>query len=222
MKLRGIILDFDGTLVDSEPWYFRANRDAFAAFGHKLDEQEYYHHWSLMGAGIHGEIERHGLEGIDTDRVRAVSRENYRHIVETETIPLMPYARELLTNLPALGFRVIIASNTSEDLIRSILSGAGFNAIPVPIVGGDAFRPKPDPAIFLAAAQQTGLDKRQCLILEDTDKGVRAARAAGIPFAVIHCPLYSEYSPEDAIAKFADLESFYRFLTMGAAAVKGQ
>ena len=215
MTFKGIILDFDGTLVDSEPFYFRANRDAFAAFGHKLNEQEYYHYWSLMGAGVHGEIKRHGLKGIDTDRLRTIGRKNYHHIVETEAIPLLPGARELLIDLPALGFHVIIASNTSEGLIRCILSRAGFQTDSVPIVGGDVFRPKPDPDLFLAAAQQTGLDKSQCLILEDTDKGVRAARAARIPFAVIHSPLYPDYFPEDAIAKFTDLNSFYRFLRDG-------
>lgn len=210
---KGIILDFDGTLVDSEPFYFRANRDAFAVFGHTISEQEYYHHWSLMGFGIAGEIGRYKLEGIDRDLVRTLSRENYRRIVETEPIPLLPYARELLSRLPAIGFPAIIASNTPLDIIRCILKRAGFTYDPVPIIGGEGLRPKPEPDIFNAAVDRMGLEKKRCLVLEDTDKGVRAARAAGIPFAVVHCPLYPMFHPEDAVAKFDNLESFFRFLT---------
>lgn len=211
-RYKGIIFDFDGTLVDSEPLYFRANQAAFQHYGHRIDEQEYYHHWSLLGAGIQGEINRHSLEGIDIDCVRAESRCIYRQLIESESAPLFPYAKEILTQLPALGFKTVIASNTSKDLILTILSRAGFPEPPVPIIGGDGLRPKPAPDIFVAACKQLQLAERHCLVLEDTDKGVRAARAAGVPFAVIRSAHYPDYSPVDAVGKFENLKSFFDFL----------
>ncbi len=209
----GVIFDFDGTLADTEPLYYRANRDAFKQFGHLINEDEYYHCWSLMGYGSKGEIERYSLHHIDPDKVKTLARDNYRRLVQEETPPLMPYAKEILTNLCQTGFKVVIASNTRRDLISHILRNTEFNDSRVHIIGGDMYAPKPAPDIFLAAVDYLGIDKRQCLILEDTDKGVRAARAAGIDFAVIHSPLYADFHPDDAIGKFSSLKSFYAFLT---------
>jgi len=68
--LNGILLDFDGTLVDSEPIHFKANAHAFKEAGHQIDESEYYLHWSLMGAGAAGEIQRYGLKGLDAEKLK--------------------------------------------------------------------------------------------------------------------------------------------------------
>lgn len=212
---QGIILDFDGTLADSEPLYYQANRRAFLEFGHAIDETEYYHHWSLLGEGSAGEIERHGLTAVDGDGVRSLSRKFYREQVNTCTVPLFPGAREVLTQLPANGFQTVIASNTDRVIIEKILEQNGFREIPVPVIGGDGLAPKPAPDIFLRAQSALKLPKSNCLILEDTDKGVRAARRAGIPFAVIHSRLYPDYSPGDAVAKFPDLHAFLTFLRAG-------
>ncbi|HPQ40041.1 MAG TPA: HAD family phosphatase [bacterium] len=209
---QGIILDFDGTLADSEPLYYEANRRAFLEFGHDIDEMEYYHHWSLLGEGSAGEIRRHGLTSVNPRRVRELSRRFYRELVARKPVPLLPGARELLVRLPASGLRPVIASNTDRALIESILDGNGLTGLPVPIIGGDGLPPKPAPDIFLRARAFLDLPEDRCIILEDTDKGVRAARAAGIPFAVIHSPLYPEYAPGDAIAKFPDLYAFTDFL----------
>ncbi len=209
----GIIFDFDGTLVDTEPLYYKANYDAFRLYGHHIDEREYYYYWSLLGTGTKGEIERYGLTSIDVDAVKSIARKNYRRLVQTHDIPFFSYGKALLTALPAKGFRIIIASNTARDLIASILTQSGFSDSSITILGGDQYKPKPAPDIFLAAQQQLGICKNRCLILEDTDKGVKAARAAEIPFAVVHSPLYPDYHPDDAVQKFPDLLTFYRFLT---------
>lgn len=211
--IKGIILDFDGTLADSEPTYYRANRDAFRLYGHEIDAAEYYHHWSLLGEGSIGEVERHGLVGIDLEQVRKVSRQNYLNLVQTEGIRLFDGVKLLLEDLAAHGYSVVIASNTRKDIILHILTDAGYTTIPVPVIGGDGLSPKPAPDIFLKACDFLQLEPQQCMVLEDTDKGVRAARSAGIPFGVIHSPLYPDFNPSDAVQKFQTLQAFYDFLT---------
>jgi HAD superfamily hydrolase (TIGR01509 family) len=210
---KGVIFDFDGTLVDTEPLYYKANYDALKLFGHHINENEYYHYWSLLGQGLQGEIERYGLDSVDVSSVRSIAVDNYHRLVQSRPIPLFPHAQDVLTWLPAKGFRIAIASNTERDLINKILTLSGIHITDVTVVGGDTFKPKPAPDIFLAALHHLGVDRDRCLILEDTDKGVRAARAAGIPFAIVHSRLYPEYNPVDAVGKFPDLLAFYRFLT---------
>ncbi|MBN1297239.1 HAD family phosphatase [bacterium] len=211
--ISGLILDFDGTLADSEPAYYQANRNAFRAFGHEIDEAEYYIHWSLHGEGAAGEIARYGLDIGDVCAVQTLSRKIYQEIVKKDGIRLLPFARELLERIPLIGCRTVIASNTSRDLIETILHDNGVNPIPVAIIGGDGIRPKPDPDIFIRAREHLALPASECLILEDTDKGVRAARASGIPFAVIHYRHYPDFHPPDAVAKFRDLLDFFSFIT---------
>jgi HAD superfamily hydrolase (TIGR01509 family) len=209
----GIIFDFDGTLADTEPLYYRANRDAFKQYGHLIKEDEYYHYWSLMGYGSEGEIERYSLHQIDPDTVKKTARDNYKHLINTEPPPLMRFAKDILIKLKRKGFGVVIASNTRQKLITQILNKAGLSDTGVHVIGGDLYARKPAPDIFLAAANYLGVDTHHCLILEDTDKGVRAARAAQIDFAVMHSPLYPDFHPPDAVAKFSSLEAFYTFLT---------
>jgi HAD superfamily hydrolase (TIGR01509 family) len=177
-----VLLDFDGVLADSEPWYRRSWNRVLSDYGHRVPEEEYWLHWTNSGEGLQGEIRRQGLP-IDpeaADSLRRRQRRIYSRFCREGAVPLFPGAPELLRLLTSgaagiAGFA--IASNTASELVRAVLEEAG-SMVPE-IVGGEGLPHKPDPAIFLAAAAEIGAKPGACLVVEDAQKGIRAARSGG-------------------------------------------
>lgn len=175
-----VLLDFDGVLADSEPLYRKSWNRALSAYDHQVPEEEYWLYWTNRGEGLEGEIRRHRLpiDARGRRQLRRTQRRIYSRLCREGAVQLFPRAPDLLRMLsrgvPGIsGFA--IASNTSSDLVTAILEKA---EAPVPtIVGGEGLPHKPDPAIFLAAADRLGADPGSSLVVEDAEKGVRAARA---------------------------------------------
>ncbi|MBD3369318.1 HAD-IA family hydrolase [Candidatus Fermentibacteria bacterium] len=183
-----VLLDFDGVLADSEPLYRKSWNQALSAYDHQVPEGEYWLYWTNRGEGLEGEIRRHRLP-IDTRerrQLRQTQRRIYSRLCREGAVQLFPRAPSLLRLLSRgvagiSGFA--IASNTSSDLVTVILEKS---EAPVPtVVGGEGLPHKPDPAIFLAAAERLGADPACSLVVEDAEKGVRAARAGGFKSCLV-------------------------------------
>jgi HAD superfamily hydrolase (TIGR01509 family) len=183
-----LLLDFDGLLVDSEPFHYRAYARVFLEFGHRVDPEEYWREFTNRGAGSRGEIERYGLE-IDPEEVDRRKRRLYSTFCREGRIRWRRGAPALLEEARTSGRPWIVASASREEDIRAILSRLDPPPRMPEIVGRAAVRrPKPDPDVFLAAARRLGVEPPSCLVMEDAQKGVRAARRAGMPCVVARTP----------------------------------
>jgi HAD superfamily hydrolase (TIGR01509 family) len=173
-----VIFDLDGLLADTEKLHWRAYHEALKAHGAVLAESEYFEHWVRAGKGIGDWVARHGLN-LDPLALRAHKSKRYLELLATELRP-MAGALELLKQLHGKK-TLALASSSYRDAVDGVLQGLGithyFRAI---VTGLDVARVKPAPDIFLAAARQTGAMPFQCLVLEDAEKGVLAALAAGM------------------------------------------
>jgi beta-phosphoglucomutase-like phosphatase (HAD superfamily) len=183
-----LLLDFDGLLVDSEPLHHEAFRRAFARFGHAVDAQEYWLYFTHLGEGPAGEIRRHGLERVPAEVVVRDKAAIFSALCELHPPSPRPGAMRLLRLLARLGWPHAIASNTDRPDIERMLVHLQLEA-PPPIVGGEGRLPgKPRPDIYLAAAAALGRLPTDCVAVEDTLKGVRAAVAAGMPCLAVPGP----------------------------------
>lgn len=117
-------------------------------------------------------------------------------------IPVKPGAGELLRYLESEGIPAAIASSTVTDVVRSELSDAGLLDYFCAVTGGDQVtKSKPDPEIFLRAAESLGAEPGKCIVIEDSFNGIRAAHSAGmIPLMVPDL-----LSPDDEIRSLAKL-----------------
>ncbi|MBN2586541.1 MAG: HAD family phosphatase [Candidatus Fermentibacteraceae bacterium] len=181
LRAGGMLLDFDGVLADSEPFFRRSWNAALEPWGHSIGERDYWNYWSSRGEGLEGEIRRSGLDSIDRNLVSRRQEEIYAEFVLSGAIPLFPGASLLLEELesgPFWGGRpYCIASNTPASQIRHVLKNAGA---PVPeVVGGDGLEKKPSPAIFMKAASILGIRPSETVVLEDSWKGITAAGRGG-------------------------------------------
>lgn len=182
-----LLLDFDGLLVDSEPLHFESFRRAFSRFGHVLDRDEYWRHFTYLGEGVEGELARHHLEGIPPEIVKHDKVSIFSALCSAHPPAPRPGASRLLRLLSETAWPHTIASNTDQADVARMLVHLDPPR-PMPIVGGDGLRGKPHPDIYLAAAAAVGKSAQACLAVEDTLKGLRAAAAAGMPCIVVPGP----------------------------------
>jgi HAD superfamily hydrolase (TIGR01509 family) len=184
-RARGLILDFDGFLADSEKYHYLAYSEVFARYGHTIDETEYYKYWTSLGLGAKGEIERHKLD-LDPLRIREEKVPIFSRYCRDGSIELFPEAKELLEVLTATGKTLAIASGSFAPDIRAVLENAGVEDCFEAILGSDtvpAIKPAPD--VFLKTLDVIGLDAVECVVFEDAEKGMFAAFEAGMPVVIV-------------------------------------
>lgn len=174
-----LIFDFDGTLVDSMPIHFEAYRRTFAEAGLELAPGDFY---SNIGGKASETIPKF-LRGRPCARsvaeLHARKQAIALELLASEPIPVLAAA----TLLEAWRGQapIALASSGSRSGIELVLERLGwrgwFDAV---VTGGDVARGKPAPDLFLLAAERLGAAPPRCLVFEDTDDGVAAARAAGM------------------------------------------
>lgn len=173
-----VIFDLDGLLTDTERLHWRAYHEALQAHGATLTEADYVEHWVRAGKGIGEWVAQRGLN-LDPLALRAHKSKRYLELLATGLRP-MAGALELLEKLRGKK-TLALASSSYRDAVEGALRGLDiahhFQAI---VSAQDVARVKPAPDIFLTAARRAGAMPSQCLVLEDAEKGVLAAREAGM------------------------------------------
>ncbi len=177
----GFLLDFDGVLADSEPVFRWSWNKALAPWNHRVNKKDYWKYWSSLGEGLSGEIKRYELRGIDVEEAAYRQRTFYAEAVEKGLVKLFPGAAELVACLDEIASRGgpswCIASNSPSEIVKTILLQGGIS--PGNVVGGGNLPGKPSPAIFLEAAGKLEILPEKSVVVEDSWKGIAAARAGG-------------------------------------------
>ena len=177
----GVIFDMDGVLVDSyrahwQSWQFMADE-----LGKGLTEAQFV---STFGRTSREIIAEHwGADCLTAQEIAEFDQRKealYREIVDRE-FPAMEGAVELIRALSADGFRLAVGSSGPPENVALAVErlGAGefFDAL---VTGRDVTRGKPDPQVFLVAAEQLGVAPADCAVVEDAPVGIAAANAAGM------------------------------------------
>jgi HAD superfamily hydrolase (TIGR01509 family) len=179
--IRGVIFDMDGVLCDSERFICEAACRMFQEVHHTTVHPDDF--LPFVGAGenryLGGVAEKYGLP-FDLERDKARTYAIYLEIIHGRLSPL-PGAVQFIGDCRARGLKLAVATSADRVKLVGNLREIGipedrFDAV---ITGNDVERKKPDPQIFLLAAQYLGLPAHQCLVVEDAPNGVKAAKAAG-------------------------------------------
>jgi HAD superfamily hydrolase (TIGR01509 family) len=147
----------------------------------KLTDTEVRESCGITDADIVARVNRTYGKSINYDEFKQRKFELYRRKVEHEGIKLFPYVREILTLLKEREIPYALASSGSRRKIEYNLAQTGLgNDFAVIVSCEDVKRGKPDPEIFFAAARSLGKKSGDCIVIEDSPNGVKAARAAGM------------------------------------------
>jgi len=173
-----VIFDLDGLLADTEGLHRAAYQEVFAGFDVELSDEQYAHHWIRSGKGIEAFLNERNL-AIEQALVRRRKACIYEKLVSGGVDP-MPGSRELLFSLEGHKAMALATSSYSTDA-HAVLGVLGFDVFFSCIIAkGDVEHIKPHPDIFLRAAGELGAAPEQCIVIEDAEKGVLAAHAAGM------------------------------------------
>jgi len=201
-RYRGVLLDVDGTLVDSNDAHAHAWKDAFAE--HEL-EIPYSRIRALIGMGGDFLIEQ--LTGIPRSQPRnhAISKRQSEVFSARwlERVRPLVGARQLVLQLASAQYLYAIASSAKPEVLEPLLAIAGIDDLcEVRTTAGDADRAKPDPEIIEVAIGRLGVERSQVVLIGDTPYDVAAARAAGIDTIGVTSGGFSNEQLAGAVAVF--------------------
>jgi beta-phosphoglucomutase len=175
------IFDMDGVLVDTYRAHYRSWLEMAEPEGLHFSEAEFAPTFGRTSR----EIIAHfwGSDRFDDAQIAALDARKeaaFRRLIETD-FPAMPGVHRLLDALHKAGFRLAVGSSGPPQNVALVLEKLGtrnlFGAI---ITGSDVTRGKPDPQVFLLAAERLGVPPARCAVIEDAPAGVAAANAAGM------------------------------------------
>jgi beta-phosphoglucomutase len=178
MPIKGIIFDLDGVLVDTVPTHFSAWRRMFEEYGYKFDKRVYR---DLVDGRPRFDGARSVMINHSDQEIReAADKKNdyYVEMIDNGDFRVFDAAVTLVRNCQAKSLGLAAASSSAN--VRYVLEKAGLlDAFPVVVGGDDVERGKPNPDIFLNAAEGLGLTVPECIVIEDSSSGVLAAKNGG-------------------------------------------
>ena len=215
--IRAVVFDLDGVLVDTERLHWQAYRAVLAELGVDMGLEEYRRHFIAEGGGPEYACRAYRL-AVTPDELRDRKAPGYLALIAAGAPP-RPGAAEALARLHP-DFRLAVATNASRAEVRSVLSRlANAALLDVTIARDDYVRAKPAPDAYLAAAAALGLPPVECVVVEDTARGVRAARAAGMPVVAAPHDLTFDNDFTGCAQRVSHLDDLTPALLHGLAAV---
>jgi beta-phosphoglucomutase family hydrolase len=179
--MRGVLWDLDGTLADSSEFHWQAWREAMDAAGVPITREQFLASFGQRNDAI---LSRWLGASATPERIRQIGdakEARYRELIAAAGLQPLPGAAEWVRRLHAEGWRQAIASSAPRLNIESMVAVLGFGDYIDAVVGAeDVRRGKPDPEVFLTAAERIGVPANRCIVVEDAAAGIEAARRGGM------------------------------------------
>lgn len=174
-----ILWDNDGVLVETEALYFRASREVLASAGVELSRRDFVEISLRRGASCFELAEHAGVGAGQIASMRAARDGRYLELLNAG-VGVLDGVRETLSSLHGRLPMAIVTSSKGEHF-DAIHAGTGLlEFFEFALTAEHYERHKPDPEPYLAAARRLGVDPRKCLAVEDSERGLTAAVAAGM------------------------------------------
>lgn len=181
MKIKAVIFDMDGVLIEAKDWHYEALNRALALFGFSISR--YDHLVTFDGLPTSRKLEMLSVE-------RGLPRSLHSFINEMKQYYTMEYVftkckprfihQYALSRLKAEGYTLAVASNSIRNTVDLMMEKADLDKyFEFKLSNQDVKKPKPDPEIYQVAISRLGLNPDECLIAEDNQNGVKAALASG-------------------------------------------
>lgn len=201
MSIKAIFWDNDGILVDTERFYYQANKEILATLGIEVTPKLYHKYFLAQSKGMWHIAAEQGLSQTRIEELRTERDARYAQLLQEYELPIEgaedvlqqlhgQYAMGIVTSAPKEHFHLIHQSTNVLSYMDFVLAA------------GDYARSKPAPDPYLKALEVSAFQKDECLVVEDSERGLKAACAAGLKCVVI---------PHD-LTRYGDFTEAYRVL----------
>lgn len=172
----------DGVIVDTEPVHYFAYQQHFKHLEIDVPEEMYASFTGNSTKNVYQRLKETFRLLDEVDGLVDYKRELFNNAFDQkEDLDLLPGVKDLIVNLHNSGFQLILASSSAKVTIGRIFRRFELYPYFSHIVSGEDFpKSKPHPAIFQKAVELSGTPTEECIVIEDSTNGVRAAKAAGI------------------------------------------
>lgn len=179
---KAIIFDMDGVLVDSEPFHVQIEKQQFLLNRITVTDEEHHQYMGVASDVMWKQLAERHLMNVSVEELTEQNRvESIRFFSEVQGIPVMPGLQEALENLSSKNYPMAVASSSFPEIIELILRRTGLKKyFGVVVSSQEAGKSKPEPDVFLLAAKEMGISPTDCLVIEDSKNGIKAAHAAGM------------------------------------------
>jgi len=180
--LKAVIFDMDGVIIDSEPLHAQAAVNALNGIGVDISLPYCYGFIGSTTIFMLETIIRDFKLTLTTEELLELYKKAKHKLLLEEGYTPVPYVKELIEKLHRYGYKLAIASSSTEKEIADVVNALGIKKYFHKLVSGTTVpHPKPAPDVFLKATKELGLSSKDCIIIEDSYNGVTAANAADIP-----------------------------------------
>ncbi len=217
MEARAVVWDVDGTILDSADYHLRSWQEILAVEGFPLTREQFF-----ASFGQWNDTVLRGYFGADFPdhevvRIADAKEARYRVLLLEGGVRALPGVERWLRQLKDHGWRQAIASSAPRQNVEAIVEALGiaefFDAI---VSAEDVQRGKPDPQVFLTAAEKLAVPPSRCIVVEDAPAGIEGARRAGMRTIGV-LSTQSELSGDVVVGTFDELpdDAFTRLLATG-------
>ena len=180
--IQTVIFDMDGVIIDSEPVYFKIDKQMFEELNIAVSFEE---HCTYVGTSSQNMwdaiIKKHGLPDHPGELMRKEYNLYMDYLVNAKDLQPIDGVMELINDLHENNFKLILASSSRMETIDIILKRFKLSDLFIAKVSGSELaHSKPHPEIFLRSAQLVRSEPKECIVIEDSKNGVAAAKAAGM------------------------------------------
>ncbi|MBU3199904.1 HAD family phosphatase [Clostridium estertheticum] len=181
--LKAVIFDMDGVIIDSEPAHMKLENETYKKLGIEVTGDE---HHSFVGATSHYMWDslknKHKLNQTLDELIEYDRSKYFKYLNSDECeITLIDGVKELIKDFHENGIKLAIASSSPLNVIMAIANKFQIEEYFEVFVTGDYVeRSKPEPDIFIFASKKLGVSPENCIVIEDSHNGVRAAKKAGM------------------------------------------
>ena len=179
--IKAVLFDMDGVIFDTEREYLKEWNKIFEKYGYEMKKEIYV---SVMGRGrkkVKEIFKENFGNDLPIEKMYIEKDKMLKEAIENNKVPLKQGALELLEFLKKNGYKTALATSAKKDRVKSQVTHAKINNLFDAIVcADDIVNSKPDPEIFLKAAEKVNIKPENCIVIEDSEAGIRAAFNAGM------------------------------------------
>lgn len=180
--LKAILFDMDGVIVDTEPLHHKAYFGMFDELNIQVTEKQYQAFTGQSTINVCKELCNYFNLINKPEELVQIKRSIFKDLfVHDSSLQLLEGVLELIKDYHRNNLTLVLASSASMQTINSVFDRFDLNKyFKAKLSGADLKASKPHPEIFIKAALTAGFDKNQCIVIEDSTNGIKAAKSAGI------------------------------------------